>query len=237
MSGDEYGGPPGYAGFDRATVDRGGQAEAFDAIGDRYDDAFPHKEGQLASGQWLVEALPPASRVLDFGCGTGMPTSRQLVTAGAEVVGVDMSTGMVKLARDNVPGATFHRADVIDLRPGGRYGPRGPRDVGVFDGITAFFSLLMLPRAEIPHALRTLRQLLRPAGLMALSMVEADVDDFTIPFLGNPIRVSGYLRDELRQVVTEAGFEVLGEDAHAYAPASTDIPPEIQLFVHCQRRA
>ena len=27
--------------------DRTGQAEAFDAIGDRYDEAFPHKEGQL----------------------------------------------------------------------------------------------------------------------------------------------------------------------------------------------
>ena len=74
-----------------------------------------------------------------------------------------------------------------------------------------------------------------PSGLLALSMVEADVDDFTIPFLGNSIRVSGYLRDDLRRVVHDAGFDVVGEDAYAYAPASTDVPPEIQLFLHLRR--
>ncbi|TVL94495.1 class I SAM-dependent methyltransferase [Streptomyces sp. SAJ15] len=226
----------GYAGFDRLALDRTGQAEAFDAIGDRYDVAFPHKEGQLHTGHWLASSLPAGSRVLDVGCGTGLPTVRQLVDAGHEVVGVDFSPGMLKLARENVPAAAFHLVDLADLRPGGRFGPRGSHDLGTFDGVTAFFSLLMLPRAEIPHALRTLHALLRPGGLLALSMVEADVDDFSIPFLGHTIRVSGYLRDELRQVVRDAGFEIAGEETHAYAPASTDVPPEIQLFLHCRRR-
>lgn len=93
----------------------------------------------------------------------------------------------------------------------------------------------MLPRAEIPYALGMLHDLLRPEGLLALSMVEADVDDFTIPFLGNSVRVSGYLRDDLRRVVHDAGFDVVGEDAYAYAPSSTDVPPEIQLFLHLRR--
>ncbi|MFI6770666.1 class I SAM-dependent DNA methyltransferase [Streptomyces sp. NPDC050355] len=216
----------GYEGLNRLALDRAGQAEAFDAIGDRYDDAFPHKEGQLASGAWLAGALPAGSRILDLGCGTGLPTARQLSEAGHRVVGIDLSPSMVKLARDNVPDAEFHRLDIADLR-GGRLG-----GAGSFDGIAAYFSLLMLPRAEIPYALGMLHDLLRPEGLLALSMVEADVDDFTIPFLGNSIRVSGYLRDDLRRVVHDAGFDVVGEDAYAYAPASTDVPPEIQLFLH-----
>ncbi|MEU9121373.1 class I SAM-dependent methyltransferase [Streptomyces sp. NPDC048506] len=218
-----------YEGLSRLALDRAGQAEAFDAIGDRYDDAFPHKEGQLASGAWLSEALPAGSRILDVGCGTGLPTARQLSQAGHRVVGIDLSPSMVKLARDNAPGIEAHRLDIADLR-GGRLG--GP---GSFDGIAAFFTLLMLPRAEIPYALGLLHDLLRPEGLLALSMVEADVDDFTIPFLGNSIRVSGYLRDDLRRVVHDAGFDVVGEDAYAYAPASTDVPPEIQLFLHLRR--
>ena len=61
------------------------------------------------------------------------------------------------------------------------------------------------------------------------------MDDVPIPFLGHTIRVSGYLRDELRQVVTDAGFEVIEEDAYAYAPASTDVPPELQVFLRCRR--
>ncbi|KIZ14321.1 class I SAM-dependent DNA methyltransferase [Streptomyces natalensis] len=218
-----------YEGLNRLALDRAGQAEAFDMIGERYDDAFPHKEGQLASGAWLAGALPAGSRILDVGCGTGVPSARQLSDAGHRVVGIDLSPSMVKLARDNVPDAEFHRLDIADLR-GGRLG--GP---GSFDGIAAFFSLLMLPRAEIPYALGLLHDLLRSDGLLALSMVEGDVDDFTIPFLGTSVRVSGYLRDDLRRVVGDAGFEVLGEDAYAYAPSSTDVPPEIQLFLHLRR--
>ncbi|NJQ00487.1 class I SAM-dependent DNA methyltransferase [Streptomyces zingiberis] len=275
----------GYAGYDRSAIDRSGQAEAFDAIATRYTEAFPHREGQLAAGAWLAASLPPGSRVLDVGCGTGVPTAAQLAAAGHHVVGIDLSATMVELARENVPQGEFHRRDVADLGPRESGAPEDPadptgpgnledlggledlrglgdlaalgdvaalgepgepgdpdasadhRDLGLFDGAAAFFSLLMLPRAEIPHALRTIHHLLRPGGLLALSMVEADVDDAVIPFLGHPIRVSGYPRDELRQVVRAAGFEIAGEDSYAYAPASTEVPPEIQLFLHCRRRA
>ncbi|GGR16766.1 class I SAM-dependent DNA methyltransferase [Streptomyces netropsis] len=223
MSGDDE---RDYDGYARLGLDRSGQAEAFDNIGVRYDDAFPHKEGQLEAGAWLGAELPPGSRILDLGCGTGLPTARQLTDAGHHVVGVDLSPGMLKLARDNVPGAEFLLGDMAELRDG---------RLGTFDGIAAFFALLMLPRPEIPHALRMLYGMLRPGGLLALSMVEADVDDFAIPFLGNTIRVSGYLRDELRQVVRETGFEISGESSPAYAPASTDVPPEIQLFLNLRR--
>ncbi|NUP24293.1 MAG: class I SAM-dependent methyltransferase [Streptomyces sp.] len=211
-------------------LDRGGQAEAFDAIGDRYDEAFPHKEGQVASAEWLIRSLPAGARVLDLGCGTGIPTALQLAEAGLEVVGVDLSDGMVALARENVPAGVFHRADIADLRPG------GPVDLGRFDAVVAFFSLLMLPRAEIPLALRTVHHLLAPDGLFALSMVEADVDDFMIPFIGSTIRVSGYLRDELREVVEAADFEIVEETSYTYAPSTVDVPPEVQIFLRCRRR-
>lgn len=216
-----------YEGFDRTGIDRTGQAEAFDAIGDRYDDAFPHKEGQLAAGEWLAAQLPADAEVLDLGCGTGLPTARQLTDAGLRVTGIDLSPGMLRRCREHVPEGRFHRLDIADLEEHG---------LGPFDGAVAFFSLLMLPRAEIPCALRMLHGQLRPGGPLALGMVESDVNDFSIPFLGHTVRVSGYLRDDLNRVVAEAGFEVLGEDSYAYAPASTDVPPEIQLFLHCRRR-
>ncbi|WP_436840321.1 class I SAM-dependent methyltransferase [Streptomyces flavofungini] len=226
--------------------DRTGQAEAFDAIGSAYDAAFPHKTGQLAAGRRLAEELPAGSRILDVGCGTGLPTARQLTEAGHSVLGVDLSAGMLDLARVNVPPpmAEFRRVDLADLRLSGE----GPGAVGQFDGIACFFALLMLPRKEIPSALRLLRSLLRPGGPLGLSMVEADLDDAPIPFLGHTIRVSGYLRDELRQVVRDAGFDIAHEESYSYAPASTGASPssqlrssrggpnpEHQLFLHCRR--
>ncbi len=208
---------------------RAEQAGAFDAIGDRYDQAFPTKQSQLTAGAWLAGTLPPGSRVLDLGCGTGVPTARQLVDAGHRVTGVDLSTGMLALARENVPEGEYLQADIAHLPPG------PPLEPGGFDGVAAFFSLLMLRRSEIPETLRAVHELLAPEGLLALSMVEADVDDVPIPFLGHTVRVSGYLQDDLRKVVTDAGFEVIKEDAYAYAPASTDVPPERQIYLCCRR--
>ncbi|WP_432092835.1 class I SAM-dependent DNA methyltransferase [Streptomyces sp. bgisy100] len=210
-------------------LDRAGQAEAFDAIGDRYDEAFPHKDGQVAAVEWLIRSLPAGARVLDLGCGTGLPTARQLTDAGFDVVGIDLAGGMVGLARQHVPAATFHQLDIADLSPD------GPRDLGRFDAVAAFFSLLMLPRAEIPLALDTVHHVLVPDGLFVLSMVEADVDNFSIPFLGHVIRVSGYLRDDLRTVVEEAAFEIVDETSYTYAPSVSDVPPEEQIFLTCKR--
>ena len=56
----------------------------------RYDEVFPHKEGQIRAVEQLLERLRPGARALDLGCGTGVPTARQLVDGGCEVTGVDI---------------------------------------------------------------------------------------------------------------------------------------------------
>src|SRR3954453_6805749 len=83
------------------------QAAAFDAIGERYDDVFPHKSGQIIATQWVADRLAAGARVLDLGCGTGVPTAGMLVESGLEVIGVDVSTEMLALARRNVPTGRF----------------------------------------------------------------------------------------------------------------------------------
>ena len=64
----------------------------FDRIGKRYDESFVERDAQVAEGAWLIEQLTGAARVLDLGCGSGLPTAKQLLDAGIEVVGVDESS-------------------------------------------------------------------------------------------------------------------------------------------------
>ena len=45
--------------------------------------------------------------IVDLGCGSGI-WARHLVDAGYEVVGVDISSAMIEIARKRVPEATFH---------------------------------------------------------------------------------------------------------------------------------
>lgn len=201
------------------------QASAFDEIGAGYDQAFPHKEGQLEASDWLSGQLPAGARVLDIGVGTGLPTARRLQAAGLSITGMDISAGMLDLARRNVPGAELHQRDVLDLDD----------SVGRFDAVVAFFTLLMLPRSDIPEALRRIHAILDVGGLFALGMVEADLDDAPIPFLGRELRVTGYPRDELSAVVEKAGFAVTDLREYAYEPTSPQAPPEVQLFLYCHR--
>jgi SAM-dependent methyltransferase len=200
------------------------QAAGFDAIGGRYDEVFPHRDGQQRATGLLLERLAPGARVLDVGCGTGQPTADRLAAAGCRVTGIDISPVMLKLARRAVPGATFLERDVLDAA-----------DLGPFDAAVAFFSLLMLPRDRIVTALSTLHGLLRPGGWLALGMVEADLDDVPLPFLGAPLRLTGWPRDRLREVVTGARFRIDAEDSVGYDPAAPDAPPEVQLFLLAQR--
>jgi SAM-dependent methyltransferase len=131
------------------------------------------------------------------------------------VTGIDISRVMLELAEANVPEADFQALDVEDLGP----------QLGVFDAAVAFFSLLMLPRAQIPGALARIHRVVRPGEWLGLAMVAADVDDVPIPFLGVSVHVSGFFPDDLRRLTLEAGFEVLEEHNLKYAPSTGQAMP------------
>ncbi|MEY9894640.1 ubiquinone/menaquinone biosynthesis C-methylase UbiE [Catenulispora sp. MAP12-49] len=211
---------------DQAWLEREqAQARAYDAIGARYDEAFPHKDGQLAVVSTLLEQLPAGARVLDVGAGTGLPTARQLADAGCRVTCLDISPRMLEIARKNVPEAECVLGDVVDL---------SPPEPG-YEAVTAFFALLHLPRERIRTALRLIHDALVPGGRFAVAMVEADVDDVPIAFLDSRIRVTGFLREDLRTVLSESGFVIEHEQVLSYAPETSSAQPEIQMFFLCQK--
>jgi ubiquinone/menaquinone biosynthesis C-methylase UbiE len=199
------------------------QAAAFDAIGERYDDVFPHKSGQIIATQWVVDRLAPGLRVLDLGCGTGVPTAGMLAESGLEVVGVDISTEMLALARRNVPTGRFVAMDLMEL----------DTSLGEFDAVCAFFSLLMLRREDIPRVLRRVRTVLRPGGVVAIGMVEGDLDYAPLPFLGQELSVTAYPQADLESAIRAEGLHVLEVDVEEFEPASAELPAERQIFLCC----
>src|SRR5207248_8510336 len=92
-------------------------AGGYNAIAEPYlryaaaSDTHPRRD-------WLAELLDrlaPRSRVLELGCGPGVPTARDIAAAGHHLVGVDISARQPDLARQHVPGATFIEADMMSL--------------------------------------------------------------------------------------------------------------------------
>jgi ubiquinone/menaquinone biosynthesis C-methylase UbiE len=197
--------------------------EVFDQLAELYQGEHSHNPVQNALVERIAALLPAGGSVLDLGCGTGVPTARILTESGHRVVGVDVSEGMLKLAREQVPAAEFVRADVRDL----------PGDYGSFDAVTAFFSLLMLSRAEIESTLAKVAGWVRPGGYVAVGMVNMDADSLPVEFLGVPVKVSGYLEPDLAAKLVEAGFTVLDISTVDFVP--TGGPAESQIFALCRR--
>ena len=78
------------------------------------------------SVRWMAKSfdLSPNSRIIDFGCGPGLYTSR-FADLGAAVYGVDFSARSIKYAREfadrNDLDIAYTEADYLDYRPDGEF--------------------------------------------------------------------------------------------------------------------
>src|SRR5262249_8229797 len=124
----------------------------------RIYDELKHKPLDRELLERFAERVRGLGPACDLGCGPGQ-VARYLHERGVEVVGVDLSPGMVEQARRLNPGIDFRQGDLTAL------------DVadGAWDGIAAFYSIIHVPRAKVTAALRGLRRVLRPGGVLLLA--------------------------------------------------------------------
>jgi len=131
---------------------------AFTEIAEIYDLLFldvDYEEWARYVSRILSFAPIPVKRVLEVGCGTGNLT-RELVKLGYDVVGVDVSDGMLRVARNKVPGVRFVKADVREMDIGER-----------FDAVVSTFDSLnnLLNEEDLSLAFRKIREHLKPKGI------------------------------------------------------------------------
>ena len=105
---------------------------------------------------FVADAVPPGSRVLDAGCGTGR-VAIELARRGYDVVGVDLDPSMLSVARDTAPALRWVEADLATAEP-----PDGPYDAVVLAGNVMIF---LAPGTE-PDVVRHVVGALRPGGLL-----------------------------------------------------------------------
>lgn len=107
----------------------------------------------------LLSSLAAESRhgrILDFGCGTGIFT-RQAARVADEVVGIDVSTGMLTQAESICSGLKNVRL----LHTDGHHVPLADACV---DAVVAREVLCYVPDAQLPHVLAEIRRVTVPRG-------------------------------------------------------------------------
>ena len=176
-------------------------AAGYDAMHDRYADWAgydPTRRGHYLRKAAGLGLLEPGD-ALDLGCGTGRHATSVLASAGFRVTGLDASVRSITTARREVPAARFLVGDMATIA----------FPAGSFDLVTAFYSIIHLPRDEHGRLLRRVARWLRPGGCLIANLGTQGSDAYADNWLGVPMYWSSWDERTNRRLLEAAGLEIL----------------------------
>lgn len=132
---------------------------AYDTVAEDYAARLPDTRAEAAVDLAMVDAFAEAvtagddPTVLDAGCGAGR-MSRYLAERGCRVHGVDLSPGMVAMARRDHPDLAFTVGSLTGL----------PVADDRYAGVMLWYSIIHTPPAGQARIFDEVARVLRPAG-------------------------------------------------------------------------
>ena len=154
----------------------------------------PHKEAER-----FLSLIPSGGTIIDIGCGSGRDV-KKFSERGFRVTGIDFSPSMIEIAKRNAPKATFKNIDMhsLDLED-------------TFDAAWANASLLHISKARFLEVLEKIYSILSDDGLFYIKMKQGSHEGIEIDarYDNLPKFFSYFEEDELKEVLREAGFELL----------------------------
>ncbi len=178
--------------------------DGYDKVSHTYraDALDPNEESYHKYKAWvdeLSEHLQDGAKVLDLGCGNGIP-STQLLAESFHVTGVDISPVQIERAKRLVPAAQFICTDMslVSFPPAN------------FDAIVSFYAIIHLPLEEQPPLLARMHTWLKDDGYLMLVTGHNAWTGQASNWLGvegGDMFWSHTDRDTYLKWVTEAGFQ------------------------------
>ncbi len=149
--------------------DPSGVRAAYDTLAEEYAARLPDTRAETAADLAMVDAFAAAvtqddhPRVLDAGCGAGR-MSAYLAARGCLVEGVDLSPGMVAMARRDHPELRFEVGSLSEL----------PCADAEFAGVMLWYSIIHTPPPGQPRIVEEVARVLRPGGYVLVATQSGD---------------------------------------------------------------
>lgn len=153
----------------------------------------------------FVASLPSAAtaKVLELGCGNGIPCTAHLAPQVGHITANDISTSQIAIAKEKLSEhhhIAFEAGDMTQLT----YPPRS------FNAISALYSLIHLPLGEQPKMLHLIHSWLKPGGILLCNFdVEVDAGSVMDDWLGTKMFKAGHGTEESLKMVRETGFQFI----------------------------
>lgn len=161
-------------------------------------DDSPLDRALFATFAELVQA-GGGGPVADVGCGPGRVTIL-LSRLNLDAFGIDLSPGMLALAKQNYPELRFDEGSMLALQvPDGSLG-----------GVLAYYSIIHIPWEQRAELFAEFHRVLAPGGVLMLVFQIGDERGQRTDYDGTAIELDFYRQqpDEVAGLLREAGFEV-----------------------------
>lgn len=182
----------------------------------------PASHPRKAKTAALLATLNSNSRVLELGCGAGLPVAEMITDAGHRYKGFDISPRQIEFARALVPAGQFEVGDIAqqDLEPNS------------FDAALMFYAITHVPRAQWARLLQTVHISLVPGGKFVLNTSQDDspgwLEENFLGF-GGTNWTNGYSADKCVDLLKQTGFEVT--EVAALADFEEDPGSEVWVWI------
>ena len=173
---------------------------------ERFREPFAKAPMERAVFGVFAELVGPGGAVADLGCGPGRATA-YLRSLGLDVFGLDLSEGMLAIARRENPDLLFVQGSMLEL------------DVadGSLAGAVSWYSSIHTPVEELPSLFREFRRVLAPGGHLLIGFQVGDEPKRHDKPFGHDVILDFQRRQPefIGGLLKAAGFELLSRTVRA----------------------
>jgi len=179
---------------------------SYDTVAGSYADQTRHLMAETPEERQVLALFADMVRVqgggtvADVGCGPGRITA-ELRQLGVDAFGIDLSPGMIEVARRDHPGVRFDVGSMTDLA----------LTDDSMAGLVVWYSLIHIPDDEIGTVLAQFYRVLRPGGPLLIGCHVGDGSRLkTEGYGGHPMKVYVHRRQpgQMIEWLSDAGFAV-----------------------------
>lgn len=171
--------------------------EKGDYEGDYREDRIIQKQEEKFFEK--ISDIVEGKKVLDLGCGTGVPFDTYLRKQGYDLTGVDIADKHIEKARENLPEAEFIQGDFFEQ----------DFKQNSFDVVVSFYAIFHIPREEHERLFTRIRKWVDDNGLILVTLGSSEMDNYEDEIGGQKMVWSSYSADKNKEIVEKAGFNII----------------------------
>lgn len=179
----------------------------------------------------FAKLLFEGAKVLDAGCGGGRDTDL-LSKKGLKTVGLDLSSGLIKVARKTFPELEFVEGNMLSL----------PFPDSGFDGVWSHASLLHLETSdEVKKALQEFNRVVKQTAVLHV-LVKAQTGESKTAVVTDSLSKHDrffqyFTKSELQDLLKESGFEPISIEQYKEIDRNPKGRPEVEWILALARKA